>query len=539
MSLVRRVRLPIAVALALSAAAACTVLSLATAPPAAASSGQLAMFQDQVINTNPVRTLQILRSLGVGIIRLDLSWKTVAPDATSQTEPGGFDPTNPAAYPSANWAQYDTVIQDARADGIQVDLLVDGGAPLWAAGSGAPSGFGSVYKPSAAQYGQFVKAVGTRYSGSYTPPGASSPLPRISFWELWNEGNWSPALSPQVPTAGSGTYVAAAENRSLIDAAWPALQQTGHGSDTIIYGSLSPDQSQLVVPVSATSASPPIAFVRTLYCLNASYRPLQGTAARAVGCPGSKYGFVAQNPALFKASGIGVHPYGYGNPPNRAEFPNPNSVEFAEIPQLQRDLTRMLRAYGSRRPLGIYNTEYGYEPRPPQRSRMFVKPTTAAAYINWAEYLSYKNRGVATYDQYKLYDGSDWFTTGLINRSNKLLPSFYAYRMPIWLPVTSTRRGRSLEVWGCIRPANNARIDTGKAQYAYVQFARGRSGRFTNFKRVRVVNSRGYIDLRIKFPSSGHVRLAWEYPSGDSKLADPLTPGHAWIYSRAMSVTLR
>ncbi len=536
MSLARRVRLSIAAALALSAAAVSALLLLATAPPAAASSTQLAMFEDSL--SNPGRELQILRSLGVGIIRLDIGWNTVAPDPQSRTEPAGFDATNPAAYPAGNWAKYDTIISDANADGIRVDVLVDGVAPLWAAGTDAPAGAGPSWKPSATGYGQFVKAVGTRYSGSYTPPGASSPLPRMNFWELWNEGNWAPALSPQVPSANSGTYLAAGIDRSLIANAWTALQQTGHGSDTIIYGSLSPDQSATVVPYSGTSASPPISFVRTLYCLNSSYQVLQGAAASAVGCPGSKGAFVAQNPALFRAGGIGVHPYGYGNPPTKAQFPNSNSVEFSEIPQLQRALSRTLRTYGSGRSLAVYNTEYGYEPRPPQTSRLFVTPTTAASYINWAEYLSYKNRGVATYDQYKLYDGNDWFTTGLINRSNRLLPGFYAYRMPIWLPSTSTRRGRSLEVWGCVRPAHNASVDTGRAQYAEIQFARGSSGKFKNLKRVRISNSRGYVDVRVKFPSSGRVRLAWQYPRGDSKLADPLQPGQNWIYSRAMSVKL-
>lgn len=535
MRLALRVRMSIAAALALSAAAVCAVLLLATAPPAAASSSQLAMFEDSQVNAQPVRTLQTLRSLGVGIIRLDIPWHLVAPDSASRTEPSGFDPANPADYAAASWAQYDAVIRDAKADGIRVNVLIDGGAPLWAAGTDNPAGAGTNWKPSAVGYGQFVKAVGTRYSGSYTPPGASSPLPRVNFWELWNEGNWAPALAPQVPSANSSTYTAAMLDRGLIDNGWAGLQQTGHGSDTVIYGSLSPDQSSTVVPYSGTSASPPIAFLRTLYCVNSSYRPLQGSAATAVGCPGSTAGFAAQHPALFSGA-VGVHPYGYGNPPTKAEFPNANSVEFAEIPQLQRALSRMLSAYGSHRSLSIYNTEYGYEPRPPQTSKLFVTPATAAAYINWAEYLSYKNSRLASYDQYELYDGHDWFTTGLINRSNKLLPGFYAYRMPIWLPVTSTKRGRALEVWGCVRPAYNARIDTRKAQYVEIQFASGR--KFTNLKRVRITNSRGYIDVRVKFPSRGHVRLEWQYPRGDSKLADSLQPHQNLIYSRTMSVTL-
>lgn len=533
MSFARRIR--VRFVLAASTIAALTAVAaglLSYAPtPAAASTGQLTMIQDDpALASNTTRTLQIFRSLGIGVIRVPLVWNEIAADANSRTAPA--DP-----YPAADWAGFDKLLTEAHQYGIQVNLMPTGPAPLWATTAGAPSGFASVWQPSAAAYGQFVSAAATRYSGSYVPPGASSPLPRVSFWELWNEGNWSPSLSPQVPSSGSSTYVSAAIDRSLIANAWTALQQTGHGHDTIVYGSLSPDQSAVVVPASKTSISPPLAFLRALYCVDSSYRQLRGSAAAALSCPSTKAAFVANNPALFKASGIGVHPYGYGNPPTRAAFPNANSVEFAGIPNLTKALTRIQRGYGSGKSLAVYNTEYGYEPRPPQTNRQFPTQAQAASYINWAEYLSYKNPRIATYDQYLLYDGSDWFTTGLVLRGRRL-PSFYAFRTPIWLPVTATKRGRALEVWGGARPAHDASVDTGKAQYVEIQFARRSSGHFANFKRVRITSSRGYIDVRVKFPASGRVRLAWEYPSGDSKLNDPLIPGQRWTYSRAMSIKL-
>lgn len=503
--------------------------------PAAASTGELTMMQDNAaLAANPLRTLQIFRSLGVEIVRIPLLWSQVAADPGSSTPP-----SNP--YPDANWAPYDKLLIDARRYGIQVDLMPTGPSPLWATAPGAPAGFAAVWEPSAAAYGQFVRATATRYDGTHLAPGSSAPLPRISFWEFWNEGNWAASLAPQVPSAGSSLYIAAAEDRSLIDQAWAALQQTGHGHDTTIYASLSPDQSQVVVPASSTSISPPLSFLRALYCVDSAYRPLRDAAARALGCPASLPAgeFVADHPALFRATGVGVHPYGYGNPPTRAAFPNANSVEFSEIPQLTRALSRIMRTYHSRKSLAIYNTEYGYEPRPPQTSRQFPPQTVAAQYINWAEYLSYKNPRIATYDQYELYDGNDWFTTGLISPSNRILPSFYAFRMPIWLPLTTTRRGRTLELWGCVRPAHYASVDTGRPQYAVIQFAPGSSGRFRNFRTVRIGNPRGYIDLRLRFPGGGQVRLAWEYPVGDPRLADPLFPGQRWVYSRTVRVTLR
>ncbi len=529
MSLHGRIRTTVAAALvALGATAALLTGALSAVPPAGASTNQMAMFEDSAqLLANPGRTLQILRSLGVGIVRVPLIWNQIAPNPNSRTGPAGFDATNPSAYPAAKWGPYDAIVNDARADGIAIDFLVTGGAPLWATTPGAPSGFASVWKPSAGSYGAFVQAAATRYSS-------------VHFWELWNEGNWGPALAPQV-TSHSSQIVSAGEYRSLLDNGWSALQRTaGHAQDTIVAGSLSPDGSE---KLTATDISPPLLFLQTLYCVDSSYYQLRGSAAQAVGCPTTSAGsgkFSANNPALFKASGIGVHPYGYGNPPTGAAFPNPDSVEFSEIPQFTRGLDRIQRVYGSHRHLAIYNTEFGYETRPPQTSRQFPTPTTAAQYINWAEYLSWKNPRLATTNQYLLFDGNGWFTTGLIFPSKRLKPSFYAYRMPVWMPVTATKRGRTLEVWGCVRPAHFANIDTnGHAQAVDIQFARGSSGKFTTIKAVSVTSARGYFDVRIKFPASGQVRLAWEYPVGDQKLADPLLPGKSWIYSRVTSITLQ
>jgi hypothetical protein len=66
-------------------------------------------------------------------------------------------------------------------------------------------------------------------------------------------------------------------------------------------------------------------------------------------------------------------------------------------------------------------------------------------------------------------------------------------------------------VWGGVRPANNARINTGKTQFVAIQLNSGSGWR--TIKNVKITNSRGYIDTNVKFPASGQVRLAWQYPN--------------------------
>jgi hypothetical protein len=108
--------------------------------------------------------------------------------------------------------------------------------------------------------------------------------------------------------------------------------------------------------------------------------------------------------------------------------------------------------------------------------------------------------------------------------------------LPVWLPVTSTPHGRATQVWGHARPAYFARVDTGQPQTVLIQWAPGSSGQFQTVAAVQT-DALGYLDTQVKFPASGQVRLAWEYPSTDASLRDPLDPS-LWIYSRVTNITV-
>lgn len=545
----------IAAALVLAAKVAATV---AAPPQASASDSQLAIFQDNRIAFDPGGILLALRSLGAGVVRVYLPWSSLAPKPDSRTMPRGFNAGDPASYPPRKWARYDAIVRDAERDGITVDFLLSGGVPLWATSSGEPPGGPPDWKPSALQYGAFVHAVATRYSGSYTPSGASSPLPRVSFWELWNEPNFGPDLAPQASN-NSTVATAPALYRRLVDYGWSALQRTGHGADTIVIGGLAPRGNSGPVSRSAPQGYPgyfsttkPFIFLRYLYCLERSYRPLRGSAARAVGCPATAAGsrrFPALHPGLFRASGFGVHPYPFNNPPTQSFERDPNDIEFARIGQFESALRRATSAYGATRRLPLYNTEYGYITDPPitalvDRSGVighYVSPATAARYLNWAEYLSWRDPQMLSTMQYLLRDPSDLavsnFATGLLFGDGRPKATYNAYRLPLFLPVNEARRGGALLVWGCVRPAHYAQQDTGAPQSVQIQFQRGFKGPFRTIAMVAVTNPRGYFTAQVRLPASGTVRLAWTYPEGD-----PLFPAAVQgktIFSRQSLVTVR
>jgi hypothetical protein len=540
----------------LAAAAAVAVAGCSSGSvPRKPLGGPLAMFQEDAhVLAHPRSTLQTLRSLGVRVLRVNVPWASIAPDSKSPSPPSGFNASYPAAYPPASWSRFDRAVRQASADGIAVDFLLGGAAPLWANGPGAPPSerYLGAWDPSSVAYGQFVQAVATRYSGTYTPPGASSALPRVHFWEIWSEPNWGPSLQPQL-ALHPVRIQAAMEYRLLVDAAWSALQRSGHGGDTVVIGSLSP-RGITVPPNSALAAavevSGPLAFTRTLYCVDSSSHPLRGRAAALVGCPTSDSGtagFRRAHPGLFDASGYGIHPYPISLPPNEADSTNPDTVEFSQIPQLTNLLDRLQRVYGSHRQLPVYNTEYGYITNPPNPGTEYPSPATAARYLNWAEYLTWRNPRIATTMQFTLFDGGTrknavhnvGFTTGLLFTDGKPKATFYAYRMPLFMPTTRAGPDQPLEVWGCVRPAHYASLDTHQPQYVDIQFRTGSSGPFRTLKTVLITDARGYFDVHVKFPASGTVRLRWSYPSDDPKLRDPVTPGQTTIYSRQVYVTVR
>jgi hypothetical protein len=535
---------------------------LLAAAPASASQQQVSIIQDSArLLSDPWATLSTFRGLGANMVRVIVDWAQVAPDWRSRTVPADFDATDPADYPDANWAPYDEIVKVAAADGIAVDFTLSGGAPRWAEGPGIPAAALDnpywAWRPSAPDFGQFVQAVGERYSGSYVPPGQTEPLPRVSFWAIWNEPNFGEDLGPQA-VDGSTVATGPMMYRKLISQAWNALGATGHGADTILVGEFAPWGLSARGTARRPQGLPgqfgqtkPLRFLRTLYCVDSSYRPLRGSAATAVGCPATASGsraFRQDNPALFEATGLSDHPYPHNQPPTIETSPDPDIAPFPRLANLEHVIDRVQQVYGSRRRLAIYNTEYGYITSPPGHGPGYVSPATAAYYLNWAEYLSWKQPRIASTMQYLLYDppplpkalGGGGFASGLVFSSGRPKASYAAYRLPLYLPVTSAPRGRSLEVWGCVRPARYAILDTGQAQTATIEFAPGRgsnsTGAYAPVATVTVSDPNNcYFDLRLRFPGSGTIRLAYTYPAADPLLG----PAGATVYSRSVAITLR
>ena len=483
-------------------------LTAAAAAPTMAAPTQESMFQDDSLlvfksPSSVAKTMDTLRYLGVDRVRVTVFWNLVTPNPASRNRPR-FDASDPAAYPPGAWRAYDTIVRLAAARGIGVNFNVWGAVPTWAGGRTSYPPFAGHYNPSAVEFGRFMTALGRRYDGSHLGYDGSA-LPRVRYWSLWNEPNGISFLAPTWQRHG-GTWVetAAAIYRSLVDAGWNALAATKHvPGDTVLVGETAPKAK----PDPAPSRSiRPLRFIRALYCVGTNLRPLRGAAARLRGCPTSNQAraFPAAHPGLFRATGYAHHPYQLLLPPTLPS--DPDSVASADIPRLTGTLDGIFRAYHSGRRLPIYNTEFGYESRPP--SAFGIPLFTQAAYLNEAEFMGYRNPRLASYSQFLLSDSSSiqQFQTGLIQRSGRIKPAYGAYRTPIWIPNPVSRSGR-FRVWGLFRPGRREGVRSASIQFA----AFGRS--FATVATASATRARGYVDRTIRVPRSGFIRLAWRDPA--------------------------
>jgi hypothetical protein len=274
---------------------------------------------------------------------------------------------------------------------------------------------------------------------------------------------------------------------------------------------------------------------------------LRGSTASAQGCPTSASGsrrFRSQNPALFAASGFSDHPYQESYAPNHEGFSGCRSglcSSFATLGDLTGALDQAVHAYGSHKKFAIYSTEFGYKTNPPLTT-FAVPPATAALYDNWAEYVSYKNPRIASYDQYLLLDPTKPglpgdYASGLLTWDGQPKADYAAWRLPLYLPKTSaSSSSQRLEVWGDARAAHYAAADTGAAQSVAVEFEPSGSSTFSTLQTIPISNRQGYFDTKIAFPHSGSVRLAYAYPPSDPLLSQV---AGSVIFSRTVGISVK
>jgi hypothetical protein len=422
--------------------------------PAMASPTQSTILQDdpQVLyKGSAVRSQRLdeLKSLGVEIVKVRVSWRDIAP----KKRPAGFDGSDPASYGN-RWAPWDELVSGAQARGLGVLFQLGGTAPAW-----ATPGNGPVTNPNANEFGKFVKAVGTRFPG-------------VTLYSVWNEPNLVGWLSPQV---GGGVPQSPRIYRGLLNAAAGGLAASGHGSDQLLVGELLPFTR---TARNSSKKTRPLAFLRELACLDSHYRPFRGSAATKRGCKGFK---------SLPGTGLAYHPYTLAGGP-KVRTPNKDDASIGDLGRVTKALAR-LRAKGRiQRSWPIWITEFGFESRPPDPFATPIKKIPG--FMGESEFIAYKNRQVVSFSQYPLVDDAgktSGFQSGLRFHNGKAKPGvFAAFQRPFFARQSGSSK---VELFGGIRAAGGGTVT--------LQTRTSTKGKWATLG-TAALNSRGYFDKRVK-----------------------------------------
>jgi len=414
---------------------------------ASASSTQMSIVQDDATfvhgSGRDIDTaVAEAKLIGADAIRVFISWHSVAPTPNSRRRPAGFDAGDPDSR-GYRWGMYDALVDRARRNGLKLLMVLSPAIPFWA--SEQPSrcphlvggyqhlGKSCMWKPSPAQFAQFVEAAVRRYGSTATSmDGAYGGL--VALWSLWNEPNLEHYVWPQLQRSRHGVIdLGAARYRQLWLAGWRAIAKYDP-----------PSRNKVLFGETAAISSP----MDTLYaalCLDEEGKPFKGRMRVLQGCGKAQ---------KLPIAGLALHPYNnyaIGSVFTRSH--TKDSLAMGYVSRAHKLLGRAARHGRIPRGRGIYVTEFGFQSAPPNPFGDALSLGRQAAAINEADRLFFGDPRVRSVAQYELYDVGNpgEFNTGLRFAEGGAKPSLAAYRMP--LVVTRLGRNR-VEVWGQVRPAS-------------------------------------------------------------------------------------
>lgn len=409
--------------------------------------------------------LQHTRSTRARFVRVTVSWLHIAP----QQPPTEADAVNPN-WSGYKWSDLDAVVRDVVAAGLE-PLVSFTAAPAWAEGPNrprvsdeAPTG---TWRPSAPAYRLFAQAGAARYTGSNPDPARMGAiLPRVRYWQAWNEPNLTDFLTPQWTTVDGQLRPASPDlYRELNNAFYEGVKAVSAQNfvvtgGTAPYGESTPGARRI----------PPAAFTRRFLCVTGRSNPKPSTCAT----PPAKFDALAHHPYPITTASAGAN--------------NVDDVVIGDMEKLIKPL-RVAERANRVAPSGrkqVWATELSWDTRPPDPDG--IPTQTQARYVESALYVLWR-AGVRVAVWYLLRDespGSRGFPytlqSGVYFRGSTVSadrpkPSFTAVRFPF---VIDQRRGRDT-YWGIAPRSGSVRIQK-----------RGAGG-WTTIRTVRAASDRLFV----------------------------------------------
>ena len=348
------------------------------------------------------------RLAGARYVKLLVNWAEVAPKGT---RPSAFSPRNPAD-PNYDWASTDAQMRAAVSAGFTPIVYVQT-APQWAELCSTGPG---PCRPSPNDFGDFAAAAARRYRGGYLQ------LPRVRYWQIWNEPNFSQFLMPQADKAGQP--ISPDIYRALVNTAYGAIHAV-HADNVVIAGGTMPYGKVH----NAVKAVAPLLFMRRLLCITAGPHPKRACSKSV------RFDIWAH------------HPYTSGDPQHRAGL-----TDNVAIPELwkMRLVLNAARKFGTLRSRGatrFWVTEFAWDTSPPDPEgvpeRLHARWVAEAMYRMW-------DQGVSLVTWFLLRDrASGPFQSGLYFRgphgiaSDRPKLALTAFRFPF----VAFREPQTKSIW--------------------------------------------------------------------------------------------
>jgi hypothetical protein len=376
---------------------------------------------DELFGSEGSRAAALLRRAGMSSVIVYISWSTAAP----AVEPDQWDPSNPADS-HYSWSAADAQLKRVASLGLQPVVAVSD-APVWARVYPQYT----VSPPGAAPFGAFLHALAIRYSGK------TAGVPRVRYWQIWNEPNISLFLFPQYDSA-TLKFTSPDIYREMVNAAAASIHAV-HSDNVVIAGSTAPFRD-ITPDVQALDTDwGPLKFMRRFLCVDDAGRP------------------TCSDKVSFDV--WATHPYTSGGPTHHAQLAY--DVSLGDLPKMRATLAAAVKAghINSRKAPQLWVNEFSWDSSPPDPCAppmaLLMRWIPEAFYRMWAN-------GVTSISWFKLMDDpmtSSYYQSGLVFHASTLAaakpkPYLEAFRFPF----VALRRGSRVYVWAHTPFSKPARV---------------------------------------------------------------------------------
>jgi hypothetical protein len=358
------------------------------------------------------------------------------------------------------------------------------------------------YKPSPSAFASFLKAVGRRYSGSF------QGLPRVQYWEIWNEPNLNTYLAPQTvnKTAFSPTWY-----RSMLNAAADALHGVSSsnvviGGETAPFGDLSANRSRTM----------PLFFMEKALCV--SEKGVRNKKTKKI-----SYVYKSACKTKVKFDAWSHHPYTQGGPTIKAKVRG--GVSLGDMGDMRSVLNTAIKAghVVSRQKVRLWVTEFSWDSKPPD-----PRAVPIALETRWISEMLYRmwGSGVSFVNWFILRDepleSSLWqsglYYAGSSISSDRPKPVLRAFRFP-FVALPQTVKGKTtVLLWG--------RTPTSKSGTVLIERKSG-----SKWKRVKTLKANRYGIFKVSISKPANttsLRARLSNGSDQSAEFSLKAPKHPW-----------